>query len=334
MIVDKNDIDSDSGFIVASENPNIHISPEQGSIKAFKEVKPGILAHKFTVQSNTLGSNGSIEALIIVKSKKDIQTYLLVEDVIPPKQIQPPEDGMEFRPFRVSAPPHGTGTASLYINLEMIELGSEIFLKLESATGDISMIAPSGNGTQAMNIYVDKKHKISNLKIAMLPIHFKGHGSGQKAQLHAKCKIKDGGKYQDTLKIHIKNMDRSDTGIFEKLVYQSSSRKDAAEFDDYDKTIYINSNNQTNRAFLGQTQEEFDENIRISETGQIYLADILLTEVGYWTLGKKSIITGNNGFSLDKYAPIASVRQRMEEWKHDMGASVYRALVSNFSIPR
>lgn len=334
LIVDKNDIDSASGFIVASDNPNINISPEQGSLKAFKEVKPGILAHKFTVQSSALGSKGTIEALIEVKSKTDIQTYLLVKDVIAPEQIQPPEDGMEFRPFRVSAPPHGTGSASLYINLEMIELGSEIFLKLESATGDISMVAPNGNGTQAMSIYVGKKHKISHPKIAVLPIPYKGHGSGQKAKLLAKCKIKGGGKYQDTLKIHIKNMDHSNTGIFKQIIYDSSSRKGAAEFDDYNKTIYINSSNQTNRAILGRTQEEFDENIRISETAQIHLAEILLTEVGYWTLAKKSLLTGNNGFSINEYAPIGSVRQKMEEWKHDIGASVYRALVSNFSIPR
>ncbi|MCH9031170.1 MAG: hypothetical protein IIB00_02785, partial [candidate division Zixibacteria bacterium] len=241
-----------------------------------------------------------------------------------PPELVRPDDGIEFRPNLASAVPRRKGLTVLFVDLLKVPVNSTVHIKLVKAPDKLTML----NGDTPVTSFsakVESKYVIEGHSIAKIPISFRGHGKGQKAEIEAKVKVKDGSKYTASGILQIRETIEGDAGLFRKVEYTAlyDNPMSASQFADEDGVIHINSIHPTNQLFFGESDLSFSRQIH-SETGaKIRLVDVILDEVMYYALSTKEHMGGNEGWYPDEEDVVSSVRRQIEKWKHTEGRKLF-----------
>ncbi len=320
--------------VLESNCPDIMIEPDETSLERAKEVIPGVLQMGFRLSSSIIGAAGDIEALLETRDGGIVSTKLHVRDVRVPPQLTVPEDGMEFRPTFSSTTAHRRGLTVLFVDTTKIPIGTEILFRMEDASSGLTLVDENGHDVYTYVRKTAKRDVIEGMRLAKVPVQFRGHGSGQTGIVAAKAKPRGHGKYKAYARVKIAEPVSAEHGIFRDVEYGPiRGRKIAVQFDPTSATIWVNSDHPTNRAFFGKDKSSFDDELKSDKGAQIRLAELLIDEAMFHTLAEKHRLGGKRGFDVSPDDPVGSIRRCVEEWKFDHGAKTFRALVTGFHVP-
>ncbi len=319
---------ANGSILLDSSNPDITVEPEEISVGKL----PANVARKtfiLTVTSKAEGARGRITAVAEGERGKSLSAELNVRPVAQPREVVPPEDGMEFRPPFSSSRPHRPGSAYLYIDTKRIPAGTEVHLSLDAKhSSGIRLISLSEHETVSYVVRLSHGHSIPGTDVARLPVRFIGTAKGQSGRVEAKAKSKTFGKFMSEAEIRIREPDPNENeGRFKRPEYEALDRHSVAELDTMDGIIYVNSRHPLNRTVFGPDKASWKQKLDEDRVAQARLADICLEVALFHVMAEKSQRGGAQGLQLDEHDPIGSVRNQIEEWRFKYGPRVYEAIV-------
>jgi len=316
-------------IILECPSDQIRIEPEDIRFKKDHIQKDRIGMIPILISSDILGASECITACAEGKDGKTYETFTKVIDTVAPQMVLPPNDGLEFRPDEVRVKPHVKRNLQLWIDTNIIKIGTDIIIRIYDHETGISFLSEDGGTftTGQIRIHESDRHS-TNPTVARMSIPFRGNGYGQSAKVVAQVNVHSR-NFEATSFIHIQEHEPpTGAGIFNDIDYSASSRDLACIFERGSGMLVVNSRHPINQKVFGHDRDNFSRNIESETNAQMRLAEVVLDECIFHIAATKYSKGGEYGLDLGR-DPITDIRNFIETQKFKIGPKIFQHFVTS-----
>ncbi len=163
---------------------------------------------------------------------------------------------------------------------------------------------------------------ISTDGIARMAVSYNGTGWGQRANIRAKAKTKDGKVVHARCRIAFERPKGKDK--FSEIEYEDlrSTRLGDVAGD----IIYVNAGYKPHKLIFGNTRDDFNKQLEISPAAQLRVASVVVEAVVYHTAMTNFFKGGKKGIEIDPKDPMTSIRTHLDEKRVELEPAVLKGL--------
>jgi len=299
---------SDKINISVESNDSINVNPLTIDYVLEEVNENGLITKSISIQSFKKTNEP-----IVIKAQTNLYLTSVIVNVIK-DEIHYPENGFEIYPKEVLLNYNVTHCMNLYIDTNIIPIGSEIYFE----TADIKL--------QKKKIILENKHQIFNSSIAKIEILSNGGIPGNDYLITAVCN-----DYETSGKITLcepKENKNIGGGLISDIkidVTANAQIKAQSWYMPKTHILYIQPNNVINKIILGDLADIDPDKPKFNKEQKKYVCDIIATQVAYLILARKKGEINLN----DAENALSSIMNLIQEQKNKIFNIFYRALYSD-----
>ena len=223
--------------------------------------------------------------------------------------------------------PNRRNNLMLYVNPNVIPVGSCIRFTITKHTGGVELIDNTGAGVQHVSVKLDAVvHNVRGQSVFRVALPWRGTAWNQHATVEAVTKS-GANSIRVEGRIRVDETNPNEAGFFKRVDYDELDDQKPSQF--AAGVITVNTLDPLNKIVFGSgttkenARKEFDKRLSEDPKAQQRLASILLEEASFRALQQ---LHDDNKLHLPQDREIAEIHEQIDKYKFVSAIRVYRAL--------